>query len=162
MLSNILGGEVDPIPEVLFFYVAADQLGDQGLLGQEVCAAFVGVGWGGFVGGDGELKLGVEVDAGPLEEEDAAAVERTEVVVAEDVVYGYRLFWVFVAGDVEVGQELEFALTRRGEFLLKGLVVLGQCGLQFTLNLLGTVLLDLDLVVDLLILVPEQGYALIE
>lgn len=73
------------------------------MLGQEVGAAFVGVGWGGFVGGDGELKLGVEVDAGPLEEEDAAAVERTEVVVAEDVFHGYRLFWVFVAGDVEVG-----------------------------------------------------------
>lgn len=42
------------------------------------------------------------------------------------------------------------------------MVVLGQCGLELPLDLLRTVLLDLDLVVDLLILVPEQGYALIE
>lgn len=60
MQSNILGGEVDPLPEVLLLYVTADQLADEGLLGEEVSAAFVGGGGrGGFVGGDGALEVEV-------------------------------------------------------------------------------------------------------
>lgn len=132
------------------------------MLCEEVGTAFVGVGRDGFVGSDCVFELGVEVDAGPLEEEQAAAVERAKVVVAEDVVNGDRLFWVLVAGDVEVGQELQLALSGGGKLFFKGLIVLGQGGLELPLDLLRTVLLDLDLVVDLLILMPEQGYAFIE
>lgn len=99
------------------------------MLCEEVGTAFVGVGRDGFVGSDCVFELGVEVDAGPLEEEQAAAVERAKVVVAEDVVNGDRLFWVLVAGDVEVGQELQLALSGGGKLFFKGLIVLGQGGL---------------------------------
>ena len=102
------------------------------------------------------------MDAGPLEEEGGAAVQRMEVVVVEEVVYGDWLFGVLVAGDVEVGQELQLALPRGGELLLERLMVLGEGGLELSLDLLRTVLLDLDLVVYLLVLVLQEGDALIE
>lgn len=102
------------------------------------------------------------MDAGPLEEEGGAAVQRMEVVVVEEVVYGDWLFGVLVAGDVEVGQELQLALPRGGELLLERLMVLGEGGLELSLDLLRTVLLDLDLVVYLLVLVLQEGDALVE
>lgn len=62
-----MGGEVDPMPEILFFDVAADEFGDEGLFGEEVGPAFVvGVGDDGLVGGDGVLELDVAVDARPF------------------------------------------------------------------------------------------------
>lgn len=55
------------MPEILFFDVAADEFGDEGLFGEEVGPAFVvGVGDDGLVGGDGVLELDVAVDARPF------------------------------------------------------------------------------------------------
>jgi hypothetical protein len=69
-----LGRDVDPVPEVLLLYVAADQLRNQPLLADQVRSSFVLLRVHAFVGSDQSLQLDVSQDALPFVEENAAVL----------------------------------------------------------------------------------------
>ena len=80
-------------------------------------------------------------------------------VVVEEIVSGKPFFWVFEIGDVDVSEQLEFAVGVESEFLLQ-LVLLGGDALHLLLYLGTAVLLYLDLIVHLFVLVLKDCHPL--
>jgi hypothetical protein len=152
MQSNILGGEVNPIPEILLFHVAADQLRHQRLLGDKTNSSLVLPGVHSLVGSNRSFELHVAQNAFPFIEEDATILW-LEAVVVDNFLCGYCVFWVFEIWNVNIGQEFQFVFTGFGDLLLELTMVFWSNALHLFFYLIISVLFDLDLIIYLFVLV---------